>query len=69
MKHKENKVSITMRVDKEVLEYYKNDGRGYQTRINDVLRFWMSLEQSEDYQKLQDKRRKQIMELLSKERV
>jgi uncharacterized protein (DUF4415 family) len=29
---------ITLRVDSDVLEWFKAQGRGYQTRINDLLR-------------------------------
>ena len=35
------KTSITVRLDTEVLEWYKNQGKGYQTRINAVLRTYM----------------------------
>ncbi len=31
------KVALNMRVDREVLEYFRGTGRGYQTRINAVL--------------------------------
>jgi len=34
----ERKTTLTMRVDKDVLEFFKGAGRGYQTRINAVLR-------------------------------
>ena len=32
------KTSISLRVDADVLEWFKAQGRGYQTRINAVLR-------------------------------
>lgn len=32
------KVSTTLRVDADVLEYFRSTGRGYQTRMNEVLR-------------------------------
>jgi uncharacterized protein (DUF4415 family) len=32
------KASISLRVDQDVLEWFKAQGRGYQTRINTVLR-------------------------------
>ena len=32
------KERITFRVDREVLEYFRKDGPGYQTRMNAVLR-------------------------------
>lgn len=31
------KVPVSIRLDREVLEYFKEDGRGYQSRINAVL--------------------------------
>jgi uncharacterized protein (DUF4415 family) len=33
-----SKASISLRVDKDVLEWFKTQGSGYQTRINSVLR-------------------------------
>jgi len=35
------KESITIRLDPEVLEYFRRSGPGYQSRINAVLRLWM----------------------------
>jgi uncharacterized protein (DUF4415 family) len=32
------KVPITLRVDPDVLEWFKHEGEGYQTRMNAVLR-------------------------------
>ena len=32
------KASIALRVDADVLEWFKSQGRGYQTRMNAVLR-------------------------------
>lgn len=32
------KVAISIRLDPEVLDYFKSQGRGYQTKINAVLR-------------------------------
>ena len=32
------KASISLRVDQDVLEWFKSQGPGYQTRINTVLR-------------------------------
>jgi len=44
-KHAEIKVppkkSVTMRLDADVLEWYKSQGQGYQTRINNLLRRYM----------------------------
>ena len=33
-----SKMSISLRVDADVLDWFKAQGRGYQTRINAVLR-------------------------------
>jgi len=35
------KTQLTLRVDTDVLEWYKKQGRGYQTRINMLLRAYM----------------------------
>lgn len=35
------KIPITMRVDPEVLDWFKSFGSGYQTRMNAVLRTYM----------------------------
>lgn len=35
------KEAISIRVDTDVLSFFKKDGRGYQTRINAVLRAYM----------------------------
>ncbi len=35
------KIPITMRVDPDVLDWFKSFGKGYQTRINAVLRTYM----------------------------
>lgn len=37
------KAPITIRVDADVLEWFKQQGRGYQTRINQVLRRYMDV--------------------------
>jgi uncharacterized protein (DUF4415 family) len=36
------KVVLNMRVDQEVLDYFRKTGRGYQTRINAVLKSYVS---------------------------
>jgi uncharacterized protein (DUF4415 family) len=33
-----NKETVTLRIDPDVLAWFRRDGRGYQTRINAVLR-------------------------------
>ena len=35
------KTQVTLRVDTDVLEWYKKQGRGYQTKINLLLRAYM----------------------------
>jgi uncharacterized protein (DUF4415 family) len=37
----EAKSVLNMRVDRDVLDYFRNTGRGYQTRINAVLRSYV----------------------------
>ena len=37
------KETITIRVDADVLGWFKQEGRGYQTRINQVLRRYMDV--------------------------
>jgi uncharacterized protein (DUF4415 family) len=41
LKNKENKVPLTIRVDQDVLTWFKSQGHGYQTRINLLLRAYM----------------------------
>ncbi|MGV0877729.1 BrnA antitoxin family protein [Martelella sp. FLE1502] len=35
------KTQITMRLDSDVLEWFRSQGKGYQTRINAVLKAYM----------------------------
>ena len=35
------KTQLTIRVDREVLDWFRAQGRGYQTRINKLLRAYM----------------------------
>ena len=37
----ENKQQISLRIDADVLNFYRATGRRYQTRINEVLRLYM----------------------------
>jgi uncharacterized protein (DUF4415 family) len=37
----EPKKSISLRIDKDVLDWYRHQGPGYQTRMNAVLRMYM----------------------------
>ncbi|WP_253276418.1 BrnA antitoxin family protein [Synechococcus sp. PCC 6312] len=35
------KAQVTLRIDRDVLEWFKSQGRGYQTQINQLLRAYM----------------------------
>ena len=37
----ENKKSVSLRLDTDVLNWFKSQGHGYQTKINAVLRMYM----------------------------
>jgi uncharacterized protein (DUF4415 family) len=37
----ERKAIVTLRLDRDVLEWFKQKGRGYQTRINALLRAYI----------------------------
>lgn len=37
----EPKKAVSLRIDPDVLEFFRSQGRGYQTRINAVLRVYM----------------------------
>jgi uncharacterized protein (DUF4415 family) len=41
LKAAERKVQLTLRVDRDVLAWFKSQGKGYQTRINELLRAYM----------------------------
>ncbi len=36
------KMQLTLRIDTEVIDYFKQSGEGWQTRMNDVLRDWVA---------------------------
>ncbi len=40
------KQAVTMRMDVDVLMWFKQQGKGYQTRINQLLRRYMETHQS-----------------------
>ncbi len=44
----EKKQSISLRLDRDLLEWFKTRGRGYQTRMNAVLRAYMRSQQEAD---------------------
>lgn len=37
----ENKVKVTMRLDPDVLNWFKMQGKGYQTKINAILKSYI----------------------------
>lgn len=39
------KTPVSIRLDSDVLDYFKDAGRGYQTRINQILRAYMEHQQ------------------------
>lgn len=41
LKAQRPKALLTLRVDQDVLAWFKSQGRGYQTRINSLLRAYM----------------------------
>lgn len=41
------KQPVTLRIDEDVLEWFKSQGKGYQTRINRLLRLYMESQQSQ----------------------
>jgi len=36
------KAQVTLRIDQDVIDYFKGGGKGYQTRINEVLRSFVA---------------------------
>lgn len=42
---KENKLQVTLRLDPDVLEHFKRQGRGWQSRINAVLKTFVRAEE------------------------
>lgn len=43
--HLPPKQAVTMRIDADVLSWFKEQGQGYQTRINKLLRAYMVAQQ------------------------
>ncbi|EQD47488.1 hypothetical protein B2A_08429 [mine drainage metagenome] len=43
----ENKQQVTLRLDADVLEYFRHTGKRYQSRINHVLRTYMQAHEVE----------------------
>lgn len=44
----EKKEQISIKVDRDVLEYFRKDGPGYQTRMNAVLRSFVEARRGKD---------------------
>ena len=40
------KTQITLRLDRDVLEWFRNQGKGYQTRINAILKAYKKAHES-----------------------
>ena len=38
----ETKKAVSIRLDSDVLSFFKHEGRGYQTKINAILRTYMN---------------------------
>jgi uncharacterized protein (DUF4415 family) len=45
------KEQITLRLDKDVIAWFKAGGEGYQTRINDVLRDYVGVQLAKEAKK------------------
>ena len=45
------KSQVTLRIDADVLEWFKGTGKGYQTRINTLLRTYMEESLSSSHQR------------------
>ena len=45
VKSRPKKQQITLRLDGDVLHWFRSQGRGYQTKINDLLRAYMEAHQ------------------------
>ncbi len=45
--HPENKERLTVRFDADMVEWFKSQGRGYQTRMNAVLRSFYKAHRNE----------------------
>jgi uncharacterized protein (DUF4415 family) len=44
------KTQMTLRLDRDVLDWFKSQGRGYQTRINALLRAYMEANKNQGRQ-------------------
>ncbi|HHJ19109.1 MAG TPA: hypothetical protein ENJ84_04670 [Gammaproteobacteria bacterium] len=46
LKPVQNKTQITLRIDTDVLNWFKNQGKGYQTNINSLLKAYKEAHQN-----------------------
>jgi len=42
----DRKIQVTLRIDEDVLKWFKHQGRGYQTRINSLLKAYKEAHQN-----------------------
>jgi uncharacterized protein (DUF4415 family) len=63
------KESVTLRVDKDVLDWFRKQGRGYQTQMNAVLRDYQEAHQQKEESKMLVNRltQQEIVELAIKD--
>ena len=47
MPDQEGKERLTMRLDRDIVEFFRKQGRGYQTRMNAVLRSYVNSQRNE----------------------
>jgi len=47
----DRKKSVTVRLDADVLQWFRSQGKGYQTRINAVLRLYMTAQEKRQHNK------------------
>ena len=47
IQHRPKKVQLTLRLEEDVLAWFRARGRGYQTQINDLLRAYMEAYEQE----------------------
>lgn len=59
----EPKVTITIRIDKEILDWLKTDGPGYQTRINAILGAYID---AQERQEAKQRRASKVKQLAAK---
>ena len=43
------KSSVTLRLDADIAAYFRSSGRGWQTRINEILREWVGTHEAAEH--------------------